>query len=105
MSKGRPRRSGDDSALSGLDIPHVRAGKEVGAPVDAAVGARGTLVGDQASWSLRSFGGVARLTPISRPLTRRVAPRTRAPSLPAGYGVRQVQAVLCAPPTPVAASC
>ena len=33
--------------LGGNRPQDVRAGKEVGAPVDAAVGARGTLVGDQ----------------------------------------------------------
>ncbi len=36
-----------------------------------------------ASWSRRSVGGVARLTPISHPLARRDTPRTRArPSSP-----------------------
>ena len=35
-----------------------------------------------ARWSLRSFAGVARLTPIPLPSARPSAPRTRAPSLP-----------------------
>jgi hypothetical protein len=47
-----------------------------------------------ASWSLRSKPGVHRLTPISGSWTRRGAPRTRAPSLPAGCAVRRVHAGL-----------
>src|SRR2546426_6231097 len=49
---------------------------------------------------LRSLGGVVRLTPISRPLARRDAPRTRVPSLPTSSVVWWIQTVLWTPPTP-----
>src|ERR687898_409056 len=50
-----------------------------------------------ARWSLRSFAGVARLTPLPLPSARRGAPPTRAPSPPWRY---PASSVLWAPPTP-----
>ena len=50
-----------------------------------------------ARWSLLSFAGVVRLTPIPLPSARPSAPRTRAPSLHWRY---PASSVLWAPPTP-----
>jgi len=52
-----------------------------------------------ARWSLLSFAGVARLTPIPLPSAPPSAPRTRAPSLHWRY---PASSVLWAPPTPAA---
>src|SRR5262245_17535694 len=52
-----------------------------------------------ARWSLLSFAGVTRLTPIPLPSARPGAPRTRAPSLRWHY---PASPVLWAPPTPAA---